>query len=333
MNRKTVVYDVISSPNDIYFEQMWASAWSLKKRNPDVYVVVLTDYETHSFLSSLVKMHCSDCIDEFHIVTFDTEYTNKEKSRWIKTKLRDLVSGDFLFVDTDTIITGDLAPLFSAPCPFVGMVLDNNCHSSVLYEYPIFQNMYVRPLREIYGDDFKETTDVYNSGVMLVRDTVEAYEFFYMWHNNWQKSRLKGECRDQLSLIKTLQDYPSSITKLPGRYNCQIRSSVQYLFDAVIVHTFCSQERSELSPIFNNDLYIEIKKEGCITDNIKDVIENCKRSFSSPSILSDKSMMRIKFEPTYALFARCLFATNGMEKRICKFLNFISRAILWFLRH
>lgn len=329
----TVVYVVISGGNDVYFEMAWASAWSLKKFNPEAHVLVLTDDETIDNLSSEAKTESVGCIDELRPVSFDGKYTNKEKSRWIKTNLRSLVDGVFLFIDTDTIITGSLLPLFDVECRDIGMALDNNCHSSEIGNYPIFHNMYVTPLRQIFGDTYRQETDVYNSGVILIKDTQCAADFFNAWHANWMVSRSKGEPRDQLSLVKTIQDMPSVVAELPGIYNCQIRNSVKYFYDAAVLHTFTSQKKSTISPIFDNEMYWEIKEKGCITEHVKYILVNCKRLFSSPSIIEDKRNMLIRFEPAYILFIDCLFATDGIRKKIYEAINFFSRAIIWALRH
>lgn len=328
----TFVYDVISDGNDVYYEMAWASAWSLKKFNPEAYVLILTDEATISKLGYDVRKKSARVIDELRTVVFDGQYTNKEKSRWIKTNLRCLVDGDFLFIDTDTIITGCLSQLQDVQCPNIGMVLDNNCHSSEISSYPIFFNMYVKPLRLIFGDTYCQNTDVYNSGIILVKDTPEAAEFFNSWHANWKISNSKGEPRDQLSLVKAVQDMPSVVTELPGIYNCQIRNSIKFFYDALIIHTFSSQSKNNISPIFDNGIYWEIKEFGDITERVKYILENCKRIFNSPSIIVDKSEMYIAFEPSYILFKECLFATAGIKKQIYKAINFCSRVIIYILR-
>lgn len=38
-----IVYDVVCSVNDLYYEQLLASVWTLKHYNPMSYVVLLTD--------------------------------------------------------------------------------------------------------------------------------------------------------------------------------------------------------------------------------------------------------------------------------------------------
>ena len=64
-----IVYDIISGLNDIYFEQVWASAWSLKHHNPNAYVIVLTDKETNDTILSESRKGSLAYIDEIQMIT------------------------------------------------------------------------------------------------------------------------------------------------------------------------------------------------------------------------------------------------------------------------
>ena len=103
-----IVYDVICSANDLYFEQLLASVWSLKHYNPEAYVILLTDEASSNAIEAKGYKETHELIDEIKIIELDDKLTNKEKSRWIKTSLRKLIAGDFLFIDADTIISGPL---------------------------------------------------------------------------------------------------------------------------------------------------------------------------------------------------------------------------------
>jgi hypothetical protein len=326
-----IVYDVISSMDNLYFEQAWASAWSLKRYNPDAHVILLTDQATCDTIETEERKAALEVIDEVCVVEFDGDYTDKEKSRWIKTNMRNLIKGDFLFIDADTIITGKLDNIDKIECA-VGAVLDNHCHSDEISAFPIFRIMYSDLLQQIYGVKYRENTDVYNSGVLWVKDVTKAYDFFNRWHDNWLISRSKGECRDQLSMTKTIQDMGQSVTELPGIYNCQIRSSVQYLHDALIVHTFSRQEDSAISPLFGYQLYHQIRQDKRIADKSAQMLIDCKRCFNSPSFLMDKQWMEIRFLPSFTLLYNLLNSTRRMDNVLLKTINFLSRAAMWIRR-
>lgn len=321
-----IVYDIVSSLDDIYFEQVWASAWTLKYYNPESYILLLTDQATYETIYTDVRSNSLNIIDEIQVINFDLPYSNKEKSRWIKTNLRNLVKGDFLFIDADTIITGSLSTIDDIECS-IGAVLDNHCRSSVISDYPVFIDMYSDPFERFFGVKLKSETDVFNSGVLLVKDTPEAYKFFDSWHKNWLITREKGEVRDQLSMTYTNQELNYRITEISGIYNCQIRVSVQYMFDAIIIHTFSHQNGDMISPLFGFQVYNNISKEKKITSDIAEQLLNCKRSFYSPTFLTDKRWMHLRFSPPYILLDRIIESTNIKGMLIFRIITLLSRIL------
>ncbi len=328
-----IVYDVISTVSDNYFEQAWASMYSLRHFNPDVHVVLLTDDSTAQTIEKTYRNKAKQLIDDIVVVSFDKQYSNKEKSRWIKTSMRKLIKGDFLFIDADTIVAGVLEEsYFNNFQNFIGAVPDYNCSSRLVCNSAIFKIMYVDRLKSIYGVDYNERTDVYNSGVLFVRDVPEAYDLFDAWHKNWLIANNKGVCLDQLPLVKTCQDMGNPIRSMSGIYNCQIKFSIQYLHQAIILHTFSHQQDSSLSPILGTCLYDEIKRLQDLDDKTKDIILNAKDTFASPCFLVGKEWVDISFMPIYILLKKLYFSKRRLDKRILSVLNFCSRAIMMVLR-
>ena len=328
-----IVYDVISSERDDYFEQAWVSMSSLRHFNPKVHVVLLTDEQTAQTIEKTYRKKAKQLIDDIVVVPFDKQYSNKEKSRWIKTSMRRLVKGDFLFIDADTIVAGALDESYFDSFPnFIGAVHDYNCSSQIVCHSEIFKIMYVNRLKSIYGIDYKKETDVYNSGVLFVKDVPEAYVLFDAWHKNWLIANEKGECLDQLPLVKTCQDMGNPIHSMSGIYNCQVKFSIQYLHKAVILHTFSHQQDSSLSPILGVYLYDEIKRSQGLDDKVKNIILNAKDTFVSPCFLVGKEWVDISFMPIYILLKQLYFSKSRWDKRILSFLNLGSRAVMLLLR-
>lgn len=328
-----IVYDVISSERDDYFEQAWVSMSSLRHFNPKVHVVLLTDEQTAQTIEKTYRKKAKQLIDDIVVVPFDKQYSNKEKSRWIKTSMRRLVKGDFLFIDADTIVAGALDESYFDSFPnFIGAVHDYNCSSQIVCHSEIFKIMYVNRLKSIYGIDYKKETDVYNSGVLFVKDVPEAYALFDAWHKNWLIAKGKGVCLDQLPLVKTCQDMGNPIQSMSGIYNCQVKFSIQYLHEAIILHTFSHQQDSSLSPILGSYIYDEIKRSQNLSEKIKDIILNAKNTFVSPCFLVGKEWVDISFMPIYILLKCLYFSKSQLDKRVLSFLNLCSRAIMLFLR-
>lgn len=328
-----IIYDVVSTSEDIYFEQAWASAWTLKHYTPEAYIIILTDAATEKTIRSDARKRALEVIDEVVVIDFDQCYSNKEKSRWIKTNMRQLVKGDFLFIDADTIICGELTEIDNIKCGAIGAVLDNHCRSKEISSYPIFQDMYVKPIKAIFNTNYNYENDMYNSGVLLVRDIPQSYAFFDKWHENWKISQTRGECRDQLALLKTTQDLPKTIQEIDGVYNSQIRTSIQYFINSKILHTFASQAASPLSKIFGLEIYNEIKENGYVTERVAKQLLSCKHSFCSPSIMVDKRWLNLSYNPTFIVIDKLIDSNKMIEKRCLYILNFIAKAIRWVLRH
>lgn len=331
MNTK-IVYVVISSEQDNYFEQVWASAWSLKHYNPKAHVLLLTDDATKQTIYSDARKDSLNYINEIVMVEFDRDYSNKEKSRWIKTNMRNLVSGDFLFIDADTIICGDLSDVDNWTCS-IGAVLDSHCHSRIICDTIVFKDMYIDRLKCIFGIDYSGE-DVFNSGVMYVKDNQEAHVFFDTWHRNWNVSNSRGIVLDQLPLLKTNIELGQTIQEIPGEYNCQICFSIEYLTRAKILHTFAHQRSSgSLSVIMGAELFKTINQQRCISDDIQQLLLHCKESFSSPSYVVGKSYMKIRFQPAYFMIEETYASSCFVDRLALNCLNFIARSFSFLLRH
>ena len=119
-----IIYCLVSDTKDYYYEQLLVSLCSLRKYNPDAIVEVVVDKETKDTLVSEragIYNYVTDVIQ----IDVPNEFAKKQRSRFIKTRLRELVSGDFFFIDTDTVIIGDLSIIDSIPAD-VAMAYDAN---------------------------------------------------------------------------------------------------------------------------------------------------------------------------------------------------------------
>lgn len=277
--RTKIVYVVVSTDDDIYLEQTWASAYSLKMYTPDSYIVILTDEATANNIACSERRKILDVVDEIVPIKIEGDYNNMEKSRWLKTNMRALINGDFLFVDSDTIICKDLSDADNFECS-VGGTYDYN---STAGKIPNMAGVREK-VRTLFGHELKGETNYYNSGVLFVRDDEYAHKFFKQWHENWKVSRSKGVSTDQTALIETC-DNLGNLYDIGGVWNCQVLYTVQYLYDAKIMHFFhTSYGRPTFSPFFEKEVYMDIKQARGITRGVDDLIKNCKRKFDSPTV-------------------------------------------------
>lgn len=313
-----VVYVVISTSNDSYYEQAWASAFTLKYHNPSSYIMVVTDYDTKNGILHSYRKKSLQYIDEIKAVEVPEELNNMQRSRWIKTNLRELINGSYLFIDTDTIITEDLSEIDNLKCS-VGAVLDWHSHTAALDFIPYYKEHFRETVRNIFEYEIKPETDVFNSGVMYVKDDEAAHQLYRNWHKNWNYSREHGKSTDQPALTYTCDKMDNPIAEISGVYNCQLKMCLKYLAKAKILHLFTGSDSSSVSPILGTSLYEQIKTAGCITKDVEFVLLNSKESFSSPTYILGGNDYLIYWDKTWELL---LIA----HKQIPKLYNMLNKA-------
>ena len=94
-----LVYVLTCTPEATYIEQALISIWSARYHNPDAHIVLLLDDKTNELLVGK-RAEVLEYVTEKVVVPFeDANATMMCRSRWIKTQVRQLVKGDFLFID------------------------------------------------------------------------------------------------------------------------------------------------------------------------------------------------------------------------------------------
>ena len=246
-----------------------------------------------------------------------------EVSRWLKTSMRRLVQGDFLFIDCDTIITEDLSSIESlkpeGSNAVLGVCLDKHAliSSHEKRDY-IIQN------DKRLGYSSYLSNRHFNSGVIFCADTPETHKLLNRWHKLWLFSKSKNILRDQPSLNMAIHEYPSSVTELDGIWNCQIAyNGLPYLANSKIIHYFASDSILKTSPFLlaSNDVFRKIKDTGLIPDEVLKFLENPKTAFVPESrIVAGKDMLRVVNSELFEF----IFL---LQKKIPRFFNFFNQQI------
>ena len=254
-----VVYSIVSNSDDCYLEQLLISTYSIKLYNNNVKIILVIDEQSNEGLIG-DRFNALKYVDE-KIVVKTPELRKKSRSRWLKTSIRQLVKGDYLFIDTDTIITCDISDIDSVNVK-IGAVLDRHL--------PLDKNQRGKFIKEqcINAGWLPEEKDnlYFNSGVMLVRDCEEAYQIYKQWHEIWKSSYHHGIDIDQPALGLANRKVGYAIQELDGTWNCQVLGNgLRYLYDAKIIHYYNTGSRTKLSS--NPYLFSDIKLQKKIRDN------------------------------------------------------------------
>lgn len=290
-----IVYTLISNKDDIYLEQLWLSIYSLRLHNKNAHVAVVMDNRTSDGLTSY-REKVLGMIDEKIVITPPEELDNRFRSRYIKIQLRQFVTGDYLFVDTDTIVNRSLDEIdqYIANGVETGMVLDGHRQTSP-YHRPDKNRL------KVLGWDklVKNGENYYNTGVILMKDSEVNHAISKQWYENWQYEITKGIHYDQVALLYTLKTNDFKVHELPGEWNCQVTAACsQVITNPIIIHYFnlpesVLKERHTIYYYFSfSDAFRRMKEEEDIPASIKEKIEEAKYLF----FLNDESSLKLALE-------------------------------------
>lgn len=293
-----IIYTLISSEKDFFLEELWVSLYSLRLFHPEATVRVLVDEPTKAYMERFPKL--CDMMTEIVVVPVPEEYNAKQRSRVIKTTVRNVIDGAYIFIDTDTVVCKPLDDIDRLTCDMAA-VPDGHL--------PLSECMFppTGTVNKIFGTDVSDSRYWFNSGVMFVADNERTRKFYKRWNEHWTFSCFThGQSQDQPALLATDKEFGYVIEELPGIYNAQVAMSLKYFADAAIVHWWHMSfiENQDYSPYFSLQVYKEVKENGGITPHVEELIRNCKQSFVSPTMPVGKEHIYFLFSPAGKIFNR-----------------------------
>lgn len=276
-----IVYCLVSNRKDYYYEQLLISLCSLRKHNPDAVVEVVCDQNTFDTLTGN-RRGIFEYDVKINVAETPAEWGNWERSRYIKTNLRTLTQGDYLFIDTDTVICASLAAVDDIPYEIAAV---RDCH----LDRPLPRSSQCRHATEfwIWGQAQKAGISIeglwhYNSGVMYVKDVPKAYELYARWSDHYSACLAHGAKVDQLPLLLSNHELGGIISPLDPKMNCQVSCDEgrQMLPGVNIIHYFPRQQKTLLSSAWILD---PVKETGKINGSIQCIIDEPEQFFDKVS--------------------------------------------------
>ncbi len=303
-----IVYVLVSSSDDIFLEQFWGSLYSLRQFHPNAKVLALTDGPTARRIKNDKKLApLYEMISELMEVDVPDSYINVLRSRDIKTRVRNIIDGDFFYIDTDTIIAAPINGIDTLEVKNIAMVPD-------LHRQQTTDNIWdVNRVRMVFNMNITHTNDIYfNAGVVFVRDNATTREFYAKWHENWLTTVKKGYYIDQPGLFYTDSEFGFIIEKLPDIYNCMGVYSAHYWTEARIIHYL--DKGLPLRTL--KDIPKKIHEAQGITEEVKDLLLNAKKH------LSEHTCFCSFYDLAFLNGAFCqFFIKNGLLYRCVKKFN------------
>jgi len=256
-----LVYVLTCAPDKNYIEQAHMAIWSARYHNPDATIVLIVDDKTDALLTGMRGEVLNYISDKIVVPFDDATLSPMYRSRFIKTQVRELVKGDLLFVDCDTICCRSLRDVDSFECE-IGAANDNN----LLFQrdrYKIYTIEKVAALCDISKEEH-----YFSSGVVFCKDTENAQQLFALWHKHWLEGIEKGLNIDQPALAKTNIELGYVITPIDDVYNCVLYTQNEYMSKAAILHI---SNFPQTSFLFKPKAFAIVREQG-ITPWIKELI-------------------------------------------------------------
>ena len=227
-----LVYVLTCAPETTYIEQALISIWSARYHNPDAHIVLIVDDKTNELLVGK-RAEVLEYITEKIVIPFeDTTLTPMYRSRYIKTQVRELVEGDLLFIDSDTVINHSLEEIDQ--CPYDVAAAPESNLPIVEFHPSLFQPMYATAQKigwNLAGEEY-----YYSSGVIYSKDTPIAHQLFQSWHQYWQEGLNIDVPIDQPSLAKANIECGHIIQLIDNRWNCIMFTYPRKAKEAYILH-------------------------------------------------------------------------------------------------
>lgn len=307
-----VVYVLVSKKEDCFYEMFLLSLYSLRLHEPLRQVTVVADSATYDFVRSK-KDPLLENVESLRIDVPEM-FDNLQKSRYLKIKLREIIEGDFLYIDTDTLVCEPLSGLDSFDAD-IAAVPDENGPVRV-------KNRFAAERCRKAGFGAMRGGPFFNGGVFYVRDTDLSRRFFDAWYRRWLESLRNGVSLDQPALCKANLDTGCPIRELPGEWNCQVCANVgpHFLSSAKIVHYYASY-----SSFSNTVLLPHVKEPGKIDDTASAIAKDPRGRGTELYQHSYKG----RFKACYSNTLYKLIRHPAIFSSVRNLSSFLSRPISW----
>ncbi len=230
----TFLYILVWRPGESYADITQLSMSFLREIHPEAQMLLLTDPETASALQD--AEHPLLSLTDRLIVSDVPHMESSIRSWYLKSRMRRLVQGDFVFLDADTIIRQPLNELFQLDAP---IAMAENHSLRFPENFPKMEKV----VYERNGWSLPANGHYLNSGVIYWKDNEDAHRLSNIWEQLWDTSLSNGYGYDQTALNVAIEQSGVSFQVLDDRYNAQIRPNHEAGVDASVWHFYETDRR------------------------------------------------------------------------------------------
>ena len=213
---------------------MRLSIATARHTNPVAAVELLVDRVTHDDLQA-ARSRLLEEVDLTHMCVAPPGPAVL-RSRHLKTSMRDVVDGAFLFLDADTVVRKPLRPAWAAG---TDVAASPNYSRDTVQEQSCAEET-----ATMAAMGWPAPPAYLNSGVVFFADSPRARAAGRLWHECWNSGvRCTGRHVDQPAFNHAIRASGAELCVLPHAWNAQINRSPLTARDAVLWHYYHSRQR------------------------------------------------------------------------------------------
>ena len=171
-----VCYALAMDDDPLYADLVTISALAVARVHPASRITILTDDATLANCGNALRGMRNIAPEIRSVGSFAGDA--RLRSRFVKTLARSVLTGDFLYLDADTLSVSTFDSIFTCEAPIAAAVDRNPVDPAG--EFPAW----LAP--DFDRLDWPQPTTVYfNSGVVFWKDCKSAHALGRLWHRNW----------------------------------------------------------------------------------------------------------------------------------------------------
>lgn len=229
----TICFVLTAKDLGLYADMAAVAALAVRRLHPQARIILVTDEPTARAID--YGSHAlGNIVSEIIVQPTGTD-DPIVSSRRLRTVLRQLVKGDYLYLDNDAIA---VRPLDREWPEGADLALARDWNERGI---PPDALPNVEKLRAKLGWEFPPDR-YFNGGVIFVRDTPAAHAFYAEWHRRWQQTLSLGIRQDQSSLNSAIAAGVATVAILPDRDNWATHSTAMLRGRARIFHFWANTE-------------------------------------------------------------------------------------------
>jgi hypothetical protein len=279
-----LVYCLTSSGGDLYEAMTRVSLATVRLTNPSARIEIACDEQSYQALqaSDSQLFREADAVHSFATPQGPPTFRN----RFVKTQLRLLLSGPFLFLDSDTVVRKPLSALQHVHGDLAAV--PNHSADS------LSEQIWCEDQANLDAMGWRIREPYVNGGVIWCQDTPGAHRFAQAWHRNWLANvEQTGRYRDQPALNYSIVETNAQMTVLDHCWNAQVEIAPKQAKNATIWHMYLE---SHPETIFE---FERLLKRGLVTSSSLKPVQTAQILLSKPhpwcsrSVVDDLLALRI----------------------------------------